>query len=204
MQPSDRQPNQTPQWSYTPGKSDQQPLSQDSDADQDSSLTMQEIEESIQDEGSSIVSWTASEFIAFEKGPGWFMKALGVNVVIVIVAFFITSRDIISTISIFILGLFFMVLAKRQPRILDYAVTDKGIVIGGKLYSYSTLKSFSVIDEGAINSIDIMPLKRFMPMISMYYEPQDEPKIVEALGAYLPQDNRKQPLIDKLMHKIRF
>lgn len=204
MQPTEQQSNQTPQWSYAPEQSNQQPLSQDATTDQDSSLTMQEVEESIQNEGSIIISWTASEFIAFEKSSSWFIKALGVNLVIVVLVFLITSRDIISTVSVFILGLFFMVLAKRQPRVLDYAVTNKGIDIGGKLYSYNILKSFSVIEEGAISSIDILPLKRYMPSLSIYYEPQDEPKIVEALSAYLPQDNRKQPLVDKLMHKIRF
>jgi hypothetical protein len=98
----------------------------------------------------------------------------------------------------------FIGFASRKPRVLTYEVSSQGIKIGEKLYQYNSLKSFAVIEEGSINSIDILPLQRFMPGISMYYEPQDEPAIVEALGTYLPREERKQPAIDKLMHRIRF
>jgi hypothetical protein len=43
-----------------------------------------------------------------------------------------------------------------------------------------------------------------MPPISVYFEPQEEATIVELLGRYLPQEDKNQDIIDKLMHKIRF
>ncbi len=149
------------------------------------------------------VSWTASEFIAYQKSGGWyfaiFMALLGIIAVI-----YLLTRDTISTVVTFIIGVLFIGLASRKPRVLNYQITDKGVKIGEKLYSFTSLKSFAVIDEGTMHSIDLLPLQRFMPAISMYYEPQEEEQIVQTLGFYLPKEDRKQPLIDQLMHRIRF
>lgn len=149
------------------------------------------------------IAWTASEFIAYQKGAGWYLAAVAVLVCIAAIVYLIT-RDLISTSAIFITGVLFIGLAARKPRVLNYEISDQGIKIGEKTYLFSTLKSFAVIEEESMRSIDLLPLQRFMPAISMYYEPQDEATIVEALGMYLPKEERKQPMIDKLMHRIRF
>jgi hypothetical protein len=47
-------------------------------------------------------------------------------------------------------------------------------------------------------------MQRFMPAISMYFEPQEEAKIVDALSSYIPREDRKQDAIDRMMHRIRF
>lgn len=197
---NNQQDLQQANWSYNPTQN----TPQAGNNQQDTAPTLQDIEDSVQDQGSTIISWTASEFIAYDKGPKWYLAAFGVALVLSVLTFFVTSQDKISTVFVFGLIMLLIFFAKRQPRIMSYAITNKGIVIGNTLFSYNSLKSFAIIDEGAISSIDILPLKRFMPSISMYYEPQDEAKITEALGAYLPKDERKQALIDKLMHKIRF
>lgn len=127
------------------------------------------------------------------------MALLGIVAVI-----FLLTRDPISSLATFIIGLLLIVFASRKPRVLNYEISDQGIQIGQKLYPFATLKSFAVIDEGAIHSIDLLPLQRFMPAVSMYYEPADEATIVQTLGSFLPKEERSQPLIDQLMHKIRF
>lgn len=148
-------------------------------------------------------SWTASEFIAYQKNAGWYIMAFFAIIVVASITFFI-SKDWISAIAIVFIGLLFISFAARKPRVLSYEISSQGIKIGGKLYPYSSLKSFAVIEEEAIHLIDILPLQRFMPAVSIYYEPKDEQTIIGVLGTYLPQEERKQPAIDKLMHKIRF
>lgn len=150
------------------------------------------------------ISWSASEFIAYHKSSGWYIKVLLVLGVIAGAAYLLTGGDWISTISILIIGILFVVFAGRKPRVLDYGIDSDGIHIGGKLYSFTTLRSFAVIDEGSLHSIALLPSQRFMPSVSMYFEPQDEDQIVAALGSYLPMEDRKQDMIDRFMHKIRF
>jgi hypothetical protein len=117
---------------------------------------------------------------------------------------FVISQDYISSGSIIIIGILFLAYASRKPRVLTYSVDTDGVHIGEKLYPYSSIKSFAVIDEGSLRSISLIPMQRFMPAISMYFEPQEEAKIVEALSGYVPREERKQDAIDRMMHRIRF
>ena len=104
----------------------------------------------------------------------------------------------------FLIGILFLAFASRKPRTLNYQITKDGIQIGEKLYAFNTLKSFAVIDEGSLHSVMLIPVQRFLPSISIYFDPQEEQKIVEAIGSYLPHEDRKQDAIDRFMHKIRF
>jgi hypothetical protein len=151
----------------------------------------------------AVVSWSASEFIAYQKNAGWYLIAL-LGLLTLAGVVFLLSQDLISSGSIIIIGFLFLIYAARKPRVLNYSVGTDGIHIGEKLYPYSSLKSFAVIDEGSLRSISLIPMQRFMPAISMYFEPQEEAKIVDALNSYIPREDRKQDAIDRMMHRIRF
>ncbi len=150
------------------------------------------------------VSWTASEFIAHHKGAGWY-AGLGVaGGLACVLAYLLTQGDKISTAVIALAVVALGVFAARQPRVLDYAVNNQGIQIGTRFYPYGLFKSFSIIEEGGIDSIYLMPLKRFMPAISVYFDPEDGEKIVNVLASHLPHDDRQNDLVDRMMRKIRF
>jgi hypothetical protein len=103
-----------------------------------------------------------------------------------------------------IVTVLFGVFAARKPRTLNYALDDAGIHIGQKFYSYGDFKSFSVLDEGGLNAIWLMPLKRFMPSLTIYYAPNDEDKIMRVLSSFLPFEDRDHDMVDRLMRKVRF
>ena len=102
------------------------------------------------------------------------------------------------------MGAAFGAFAARKPQELKYRLDNSALHVGDRSYLYSQFKSFTVIEEGLIHSIMLMPLQRFMPPLSVYYAPEDEDKISEALSSYLPYEDRKQDFIDKLMRKVRF
>ncbi len=149
------------------------------------------------------VNWTASEFIAHDKTTGWY-TTLAVGGLVLAVLIFLLTRDWISTAVIVIITVVFGVFAARQPRVLNYALDSSGLHIAEKFYSYTDFKSFSVLEEGGIRAIWLMPLKRFMPSITVYYAPNDEDKILDVLASYLPFEERDQDLVDKLIRKVRF
>lgn len=149
------------------------------------------------------ITWTASEFIARHKGAGWYMALVAGAILIGLFVWWL-SKDAITVGAVVIAIALFGVSAARKPRVLTYHMNEKGLAIGEKFYPYATFKSFSVIQEDAFSSISILPLKRFMPPLSVYYEPQDEEVIVAILSAYLPMDNRQPDAVDQLMHRLRF
>lgn len=149
------------------------------------------------------VSWTASEYVAHDKGTAWFIR-FGLASVAVIAVVYLITGDYISIIVLSVLAIAIGYFANRQPDTLNYKLDSQGMHIGAKLYPVSMFKSFAIVEEGAISSISLLPLKRFMPAIAVYFAPEDEKKIIDALGAMLPQEERQQDRVDRLMHKIRF
>ncbi len=149
------------------------------------------------------VEWTASEYVSHQKDNSWYVMAVGGGVLLSGIIFLFT-RDLFSTAMVIVAVGIFIAAAARPPRVLSYMLDSKGITIGRKFYSYEKFKAFSVINEGVLHSISLDPLERFMPNISVYFDPNDEQKITNVLGTYLPFEAKQQTPVDKLMHKIRF
>ena len=149
------------------------------------------------------VSWTASEFVAHEKSAGWYGGLAAVAAVVAALVYLLT-RDIISTAVVLICGGAFGVLGGKKPRQLQYHLDSSGVTIGSKHFDYEMFRSFSVVPEGAFSSIVFMPLKRFAPLTTIYYAPEDEGKIINILTDRLPFEERKDAMIDSLMKRVRF
>lgn len=150
------------------------------------------------------IAWTASEYITHQKSMAWYGALTGGTLLFATVVYFLTGGDIVSVVVIVIAAIIFGIYAGKTPKEQQYSVSSAGIMIGSKVYGFDQLKTFSITDEGAFSSITFWPLKRFMPAISVYYDPQDEEKIVEVIANYLPLDTERRDPIDSLMRKIRF
>jgi hypothetical protein len=157
------------------------------------------------DQASSIepINWTASEFIAHDKSPGWY-GLLAIATVVLCLFTYVLIRDPITVAMIIIGAVLFGVYAGRQPRQLPYRLTNHGLKIGQRFYPMENFRSFAVVPEGAFSSIVLMPLRRFAPLTTIYFAPGDEDKIVELLSQQLPYAEHRHDAIDRLMRHIRF
>ncbi len=151
----------------------------------------------------SLVSWSASEFIAHHKSLSWYVS-FGIGLALLSVLVYLLTRDAISLIVVLIAGASFGVLATRKPEVRQYEITPSGIDVSGRLYEFDSFKSFAVHDEGAISSIFLLPIKRFTTELRVYYPPDQEDQIIEAISDYLPMEDSDPDAIDNLMRKIRF
>jgi len=148
-------------------------------------------------------SWTASEYVHHQKAAGWYIM-LGLGTLGLAALIYLVTRDWITFGTIVVVAGSFGFFASRQPRTLNYRIDSSGIAIGEKLYPYNHLRTFSIQQEGAIKNILLIPVKRFMPAISLYYPPEQENEIFETLSSYLPHEERRADPIDRLMHHVRF
>jgi len=154
-------------------------------------------------EDSKSLTWTASEYIALHKNIGWFV-ILGIAITLLSTIVYLITRDVIPSVAILILGSIFGIVGARKPQELTYIVNDSGINVANRHYFYTDFKSFSVMEDGAIHSIILTPLKRFMLPLSLYFEPNDEQEIIDVVSKYLPLESLQYDNLDKLMRKIRF
>jgi len=148
-------------------------------------------------------SWTASEFVHHEKAAGWYAALGGVSVLIA-GAVYLLTKDVISAVVVVVAAFALGFYGARKPKQLDYQLDASGLSIGTKYFRYGEFKSFSVAQEGAFSSIVLMPLKRFAPLTTLYFAPENEAEIIKILSMTLPFEEHKKDAVDKLMHKIRF
>jgi hypothetical protein len=149
------------------------------------------------------IEWSASEYISHEKDSVWYAAIVSISVGIAAIIWLITG-EILASITILVVafsGLFF---AGRKPAVKKYQLSDSGLTIDENHYTIASFRSFSIVEEGAINSIWLKPLGRFTPLMILYCAPEDEERITEALSAVLPYEQRELDSIDRLMRRIRF
>lgn len=150
------------------------------------------------------VAWTASEFIAHEKSARWYVTLAVAAVAIAAGIYFVTGHDKFSTGIVLLVALFFGIYAARRPRVLQYALSRDGVHVGAKMYHYQDFKSFSVTEEGAVASVVFMPLKRFVPPLTIYLAPEVEDAVLQALGEVLPLEAHRRDAVDGFLKRIRF
>jgi len=150
-----------------------------------------------------LIQWRATEFLAHDKTPVWYLALFGDSVVIAALVYLLT-KDKLSTVVVLIAAIALSVYAGRKPREVDYALYADGLAIGQKVYLYAQFRTFSMGDEGPIASIALVPHKRFGQLVTLYFHPEDEPLIVDFISSHLPLERRSQDPIDLLMKKIRF
>ena len=150
------------------------------------------------------ISWSASEYLAHSKSAGWYGMLLLGGAALVAVIYFITGGDLFATISVAIAILAVGAYAGRPPATKQYTLSEQGIQVDQATHQYSSFRSFSVVEDGAINSIWLKPLKRFSPMLVMYCSPDEEEGIVNMLSNFLPHEQRELDPLDRLSRKMRF
>lgn len=149
------------------------------------------------------ISWEASEFIHRPKGAGWFFSFVIFAAVLISFGLFIL-HDFVTTGGFVIMLIAIIVVAIRPPRVLRYAIDSSGVHVGEKLYTYHQFQSYGVLQEGGVWSILLMPTGRFQPPLSIYFSSDQGEKIVDILGTYLPMEEHKPDIIDRLSSKLRF
>ncbi len=187
VQEAQPQAEPTANWQYTDGNE----VAADSSGQPQPTPTLQPL------------SWTASEYISHAKGFSWF-ALLGACLFVVVAVVYMLTGDIIASVGVGVAGIAFAVFSARPPRVLQYTITEQGVQIGQRFYSYHEFKSFSVMHDGPLPSVLLMPLKRFLPPITIFFEPQSGDAIIDALSSYLPHESKEPDAVDKLMSRIRF
>lgn len=149
------------------------------------------------------LSWTASEYIDHQQGPKWFLL-LGVGTLAVAGIVYLLTKDYFATGLMVVLGVIVGIFAKRQPRQLTYELSSEGLKIDKKLYPFRSFKSFSIVQDGPLLSLNLLPIKRLIPPISAYFDAGDHEKILDILGDRLPYEDHKLDGVERLTRRLRF
>lgn len=149
------------------------------------------------------ISWQASEYVHHEKSGSWFLALVGVTALLILTDVFLMHSWTFGLLLV-VMASTVVVFAQRPPRFITYSVTSGGIQINEKHFDFHDFRAFGVVQENAFYSIRLVPNKRFMPMVSVFFPPEQGEQIVDVFGSVLPMENIELDPIDKLVGKIRF
>lgn len=153
--------------------------------------------------GHAELSWEASEYIHHSKSPLWFLGFGMAMLALLAIAYFLTQAWTFVVLVV-VMAVAIGVFATRPPRTLHYSLTDTGLSIETSHYSYSDFRAFGIINDGALYSIMLIPTKRFMPAVNIYFAEEDGEEIVDLLGSRLPMQELHLDIVDRLMRRLRF
>lgn len=151
----------------------------------------------------STMRWTASEYIEHNRGVGWYLLLVLATAAVAAIAYLVT-RDYFAIGVITVLGIIVGTSAGRKPKEIQYELTSDGIHVGQKFYKYSVFRSFSIIHQEGLSSVEFTPLKKLMLPVAAYFGPGDEERVMDIIGQHLPYEERKMDSIDRLSRKLRF
>ena len=147
-------------------------------------------------------TWQASEYVQHHKNISWYGAVVAAVIILCGAAYLLKSW--LSIILFIIMGIAVIVYAQRPPRTLTYDLSADGLTIDGKLYPYSTFRSFSVLRDVAWHSIDLEPTQRFMPRMSVLFSDNDFDSIVNHMLDHLPRVDRDLDMVERVTRFLRF
>ena len=149
------------------------------------------------------VVWEAPEHHHIEKTHDWYW-ALGIlTIAISVTALFL--GNILFGMLILIAGGVLSIAAAREPQIIPFAVTLRGVRVGNDLFPYSTLESFFIDEDNPLGPQLLIRSKRmFMPLLVIPLPEDSIDEIDEIIGDRLPEEELEEPFFNKLLEFLGF
>jgi hypothetical protein len=155
-----------------------------------------------QSNASDGISWTTGSEVVRGRSSNWTIRMTGLSVLVGAVIFLIT-RDWISSAAVLFAGFVFGLMGSRPPVGIEYIIDPEGISIGRKVYYYKDFRAFSVVQDSHGVVAELIPLKRFMPAVSMHLDRTRQQEILAVLSGYLPMQPHKQDMVDYIVGRIK-
>lgn len=149
------------------------------------------------------LTWEASEYVMHSKSSAWFI-GLGVITLALAALLWFALHDYLAIVVLLLMAVAVIVYAVRRPHTLQYSISDDDIVVGHREFHYDEFRSFSIMKEGGLYSVVLLPTKRFAPAISIYFPEEHAEIITELLSRHLPHEEREPDIIDRITQSLRF
>ena len=151
------------------------------------------------------IRWTGYEFEYKEKTNDWFW-AVGILVASISIISFIYDNAIFG-LFILLAGVMIFMTAKRPPRLIDYELTDKGLMIDDKTYPHLDFRAFWVT-EGKYSAPKLLlrANKIVNPILVIIIETDyiDADVVRDFLLDYIPEEKMEEPLSIRFMEFLGF
>lgn len=148
------------------------------------------------------LTWQAYEYHHRDKSNDWFW-ALGIITVGGVVAA-IFLHNLLFALLILVAGVSLGLFAAREPDLVTFEISRRGIRIDDDLYPYQNLEGFWIEDysHSTVPKLLLKSKKMFMPMIVIPIEDVEPEDVYAALLYFLPEEELHEPFAHHLMELV--
>lgn len=152
--------------------------------------------------GEVLMHWQAPEHEPLELGPR--SRTVVTLLLIAIIAYALYTDSPLMAITFILIGVVGYLSLYREPRVLSFLVTSKGIIAGTEFYAFDSIESFFVYREPPFeNILSIRTTGKLVPYVHIPVRPQDIDIIRDTLDDFIPEEKHEPGLVDtleKLLH----
>ena len=144
-----------------------------------------------------ILHWQGPEHENYPKDRRWYLVAA--LFLSAIIAYAIFTNSPIMAITFILIGVVGYIFLNKMPRVLDFAVTYDGIVVGHEIYDYDDIVSFWIFYEEPHQRIISLHLKeKFVPFVHIPLHQLDPVKVRAAMMQFIPEVKQRPTIVDTL------
>jgi hypothetical protein len=141
--------------------------------------------------------WNAPEFEVYEKTTRWYIIFALFIMLMVIYALY-TNAPIVA-ITFILIGIVGYIHLQKDPRVVTFSITSKGVIADRELYLYENIHSFWIFyDENHTKTISLHTKASMLPFVHIPIADEDPVKLRELLIENIPEIKQDPSLIDAI------
>ena len=152
---------------------------------------LEEIPQAEADVGEVLAGWEIPEFTKPSRKKQWYLYFSIIMAALLIYAYF--ERNLFFAVIIVLFLIIYIVLERRQPEQVTFAITEDGIVIGRKFIEYQMFDSFHIIYyPPEVKNLYLVQKNMLKPLINVPFLDENPAEVRKILLEYLPEDLEKE------------
>lgn len=147
--------------------------------------------------GEILHAWSAPEFEVYEKSARWYL--IGIIFISAIILYALFTNSPIMAVTFILLGIVGFIHLQRDPRVVEFAITSKGILADKQLYAYDNIHSFWIFyQEPNIKIISLHTKASMLPFVHIPIADEDPVHLRKMMLHYIPEIKQDPSIIDAL------
>jgi len=149
-----------------------------------------------------LLQWKAPEFETFQRDKKWYIFIL--LALLAVVGYALYTNSLVMAITFILIGVVGYIYINKEPRILNFVITDDGIIAGREIYAFKNVESFWIFYEPyGIRVISLHLNSYLMPYVHIPIHNQDPTKVRKILLEYIPEEEQEPGIVETMDRIIR-
>ena len=145
----------------------------------------------------ALIQWRGPEYQVYPKDKRWYMIAS--IVLISIISYALFSNSPIMAITFILIGAVGYIYLEKGPRVLDFAITENGIVTGKEIYEHEDIESFCILYSPPHTRILSLDIKgTIIPYIHIPIHQIDPGDLAKTLREFISEKKQEPSFIDTI------